>query len=61
MSWKFVLNSNLIPLGSHDRDTYFKAVVVPSGYDFFTWNSVVYQNIGDGRYKKTHLTVEDLF
>lgn len=59
VSWRNVLDYRYNWHGS--RDSFFKTVVVPSGYPYFLWNDRVYKVTKDDKwYEETNYTLQDL-
>lgn len=59
MSWREVLDSEKRQWGHIDR--FVREAVAPSGYLFFAWNGRVYMyHDGDGSYRDTGITVDNL-
>ena len=56
MSWKYVFNST-VGNAWWGNIQYIISFVKDSGYEFFTWNGIVYTKEGN----QTQFKVEDLF
>lgn len=58
MSWKYVISDRNCQPGSNIED--FIKVVLATGYNFFTWNGIVYCIGLDKKFFETGIEVKDL-
>lgn len=59
LTWENVLSSSHCKPGIH-IGKFIKEVVIPSGYEYFSWNGAIMKVLYEGNYIKTNIYVKDV-